>query len=103
MYILNKAFEWDTQKAASNDAKHRVSFLEAATVFADPDGLDGPDELHSGEETRYIRLGRSSTGRVLTVCYTPRVANNAETIRIISARSASRRERAAYESNAATD
>lgn len=34
-------FEWDVQKAIANFEKHGVSFEEAATIFADPDGLDG--------------------------------------------------------------
>ncbi|TMB40494.1 MAG: BrnT family toxin [Deltaproteobacteria bacterium] len=29
-------FTWDPQKAASNLKKHGVSFIEAASVFADP-------------------------------------------------------------------
>jgi hypothetical protein len=52
--------------------KHGVSFEEAATVFADPDALDGPDVKHSGREARFLRLGRSLTGRVLIVAYTIR-------------------------------
>jgi uncharacterized DUF497 family protein len=31
-------FEWDAQKAAANVAKHKVSFVEAATFFSDPLG-----------------------------------------------------------------
>ncbi|MBI2490769.1 MAG: BrnT family toxin [Candidatus Rokubacteria bacterium] len=72
-------FEWDARKAAANSAKHGVSFEEAGTVFGDPDALDGPDLRHSGEESRFLR--RHQDG---------------ESIRIISARRASRKERAAY-------
>ena len=89
-------FEWDATKAAANLAKHGVSFDEGATVFLDPDGLDGPDVPHSGEEARALRLGRSALGRVLMVAYTLRRSENVETIRVISARRASRKERAAY-------
>jgi uncharacterized DUF497 family protein len=49
-------------------------------------------------ESRFRRLGRSADGRVLVVAYTLRRSGNAEAIRIISARRASRRERAAYTS-----
>lgn len=90
-------FEWDARKAASNAAKHGVSFDDAVTVFLDPDGLDGPDVQHSGVESRFRRLGRAADGRVLVVAYTLRRSGNAEAIRIISARRASRRERAAYQ------
>jgi uncharacterized DUF497 family protein len=93
-------FEWDAKKAAANLAKHGVSFDESATVFADPEALDGPDVQHSGQEVRSLRLGRSVLGRVLMVAYTLRRSGNVEKIRIISARRASRKERAAYGSRA---
>ena len=89
-------FEWDTRKAAVNRAKHGVSFEEAGTVFGDPDALDGPDLRHSEEESRFLRLGRAATGRVLIVAYTIRRRDDGESIRIIRARRASRKERAAY-------
>ena len=89
-------FEWDVRKAAANSTKHGVSFEEAATVFGDPDALDGPDLHHSARESRFLRLGRAATGRVLIVAYTPRRQDDGENIRIISARRASRKERAAY-------
>ena len=89
-------FEWDHKKASANLVKHGVSFDDAATIFADANALDGPDLQHSTEETRFLRLGRSTLGRMLMVAYTLRRSANAETIRIISARRASRKERAAY-------
>jgi uncharacterized DUF497 family protein len=89
-------FEWDAGKAAHNVRKHGVSFEEAATVFADPDALDGPDLKHSDSEARFLRLGRSLANRVLIVAYTIRGSEDDEKIRIISARRASRTERAAY-------
>jgi uncharacterized DUF497 family protein len=92
-------FEWDTSKAGSNVRKHGVSFGEAMTVFADRDALDGPDVTHSAREARFLRLGRSSAGRVLMVAYTVRRSGDGEAIRIISARRASRKERTAYYAN----
>ncbi len=89
-------FEWDARKAAGNRIKHGVSFEEAATVFGDPDALDGPDVRHSEKESRFLRLGRAATGRLLIVAYTARRQDDGERIRIISARRASRKERAAY-------
>ena len=89
-------FEWDTRKASANQDKHGVSFEEAASVFGDPDALDGPDVGHAGQESRYLRLGRAATGGVLMVAYTRRRQGDGETIRIISARRASRKERAAH-------
>jgi hypothetical protein len=89
-------FEWDPRKAEVNAAKHRVTFDDAVTVFLDPEALDGPDLQHSSGESRFRRLGRSADGRVLMVAYTLRRSGDAEAIRIISARRASRRERTAY-------
>ena len=89
-------FEWDTRKAAANLRKHGVSFDEAATVFADPDALDGPDLNHSEHETRFLRLGKALADRVLMLAYTIRESGDAETIRIISARRASRKEQETY-------
>lgn len=94
-------FEWDVRKAAANLRKHSVSFDEAATVFADPDALDGLDLAHSENEARFLRLGNSLAARVLMVAYTVRGSGDAETIRIISARRASRKERAAYRPSSA--
>ena len=90
-------FSWDARKAATNHQKHGVAFEEAATVFADPDGLDWEDVEHSLREQRHRRIGRSVAGRVLLVVYTIRSASHGqESIRLISARQASKKERTAY-------
>lgn len=94
--IYSIAFEWDPDKASLNEAKHGVSFPEAATVFLDAGALDRPDTKHSQDEPRAVRLGRTATGLVLVVAYTRRSRLDGESIRIISARLASRLERAAY-------
>jgi len=86
-------FEWDPDKAARNLAKHRVSFQEAATVFADPLSMTYDDPDHSVVEQRYITVGVSGRGRVLIVAHTDRGQN----VRIISARKATRHERNQYE------
>lgn len=88
-------FEWDARKAASNEAKHGVTFREAATVFSDPLSLTIPDPAHSEHEQRWIILGRSAGGKMLVVAHTERGDN----LRLISARRASRRERKSYEEN----
>ena len=93
-------FEWNANKARANLAKHGVAFEEAATVFGDPDALDGPDLQHSAGEARFLRLGRSALGHIVIVAYTLRTSGDVETIRLISARRASRKERAAYGSPA---
>jgi uncharacterized DUF497 family protein len=90
-------FSWDPRKAIANFEKHRVSFEEAATIFADPEGLDWEDLTHAEHEIRYKRIGLSVERSVLLVVYTLRRSHDGkETIRIISARPASRKERKAY-------
>jgi uncharacterized DUF497 family protein len=95
--IYVNAFSWDAHKALGNLRKHGVSFEEAAAVFSDPEGLDWDDFEHSLSERRSTRLGFSFSGRILFVVYTVRrLKNDKETIRIISARQATRKERQAY-------
>ena len=90
-------FSWDSRKAAVNLKKHGVSFEEAASAFSDEAGLDWEDLGHSDEEDRRKRLATSETERVLLIVYTVRkLKSGKETIRIISARSASRKERNFY-------
>ena len=90
-------FSWDARKALGNLKKHGVSFEEAASVFSDPEALDWDDPEDSELEWRSKRVGASITGRILIVAYTlRRLKNGKETIRIISARQATRKERRAY-------
>ncbi|MBH0209231.1 MAG: BrnT family toxin [Nitrospira sp.] len=90
-------FAWDGKKASANVEKHGVAFEEAATIFVDANALDGDDPRHSASEHRRRRIGRSLSGRILFVVYTiRRRSHEKETIRIISARQASRKERQAY-------
>ncbi len=86
-------FEWDERKAQQNIQKHKVSFEEAVTVFADPLSLTILDPLHSEEEDRFVTMGMSLKGRLLVVVHTER----GDAVRIISARLATRRERRTYE------
>jgi len=88
-------FSGDARKALANLKKHGVSFEEAATVFADPNGLDYDEIEHSESELRSVRIGFSPIGRIVFV-YTRRVKYDKETIRNISARQATRKERPAY-------
>jgi uncharacterized protein len=85
-------FEWDAKKATENLRKHGIDFKEAKTVFNDPFAVTNPDPRFL--EERYIDIGISAQGKLLTVVYTERQAN----IRIISCRRATAVERQAYES-----
>lgn len=86
-------FEWDEKKARENEQKHGVNFEEAKTVFNDPFSITIFDPNHSNNEDRFIDLGISAHRRILIVVYTER----GETIRLISSREATRRERQSYE------
>lgn len=90
---MSLRFEWDTEKAAANLTKHGVSFEEGLTVFSDPLARIFDDEDHSIEQAREIIIGHSTQPRLLLVCSTARGAS----IRIFSARRATRRERQDYE------
>jgi uncharacterized DUF497 family protein len=86
-------FEWYPPKAQSNLRKHKVSFQEASTIFADKNLLEPPDREHSEEELRFIGIGRSDQDRLLFVNFTVR----RDKVRIISARQAQSWERSEYE------
>ncbi len=86
-------FEWDASKARVNLSKHAISFDEAKTVFDDPLYVDFYDPDHSDDEERYIIIGQSQQGRLLFVSY----AESRNRTRLISAREATRREKATYE------
>jgi len=87
-------FEWEPRKAASNRAKHKVSFEEAATAFEDEHALVIDDPEHSQSEDRFILLGMSRLPRVLVVVHCFREMD--QKIRIISARKATRHEQSQY-------
>ena len=87
-------FTWDPRKAAANRRKHGIDFAEAATAFGDPLSLTIPDPDHSDVEDRFLLVGRSAQQRLLVVVHVERAATQ---IRIISARPATRHERAQYE------
>jgi uncharacterized DUF497 family protein len=84
--------EFDPNKAAANRRKHGVSLEEAAGSLLDPLALVREDDSAEGE-ARFVLVGMSREGRLLTVCYTLR---HEETIRLISARKATGREEQQY-------
>ena len=85
-------FEWDDAKARANMRKHAISFAEAMSCFYDPRQVAFHDPDHSKDEERELPVGHSNKGRLLIVIYTIR----ADTIRIISARRATRQEAKVY-------
>ena len=92
-------FEWDPAKAARNLRKHQVSFQLAATVFQDQFMRSIPDEDHSDQEDRWITMGIARNGQLLAVSQTEASTDGDTTsVRIISARPASPKERRQDES-----
>ena len=86
-------FEWDEIKEEANFKKHKVSFEEGKTIFNDPFLFTFSDSEHSESEERYLNIGLSANGRILVLTHTERQG----TIRIISCRKATARERRFYE------
>lgn len=86
-------FVWDENKEKINIAKHGLDFSTAALVFRDQNRLEWFDEAHSDDEDRYITIGEiNGIAVVLMVVYTER----GNTIRLISARKATKHERKVY-------
>ena len=88
-------YEWDTVKNLGNIKKHKVSFEQAKIALEDPCRTCFYDEFHSLSEERYIVFGNAEK-RILFVNI---VWVDEDTIRIISARRANRKEMEAYEKN----
>jgi uncharacterized protein len=91
---MDLVFEWDLRKEQANLEKHRITFSEATSVFADSLARIFADEDHSGYEPREIIIGQSKAKRLLLVCFTEPEESR---VPIISARRATRREQHDYE------
>jgi uncharacterized protein len=84
------AYQWDREKATANLRKHGIDFADAVSLFSDDLAITVSDERFA--EERFITIGSDALGRVLVVVYTWR----GNEIRLISARKATRQERAQY-------
>ena len=93
IFMEELKFEWDENKNEINKAKHQLSFEEASTVFYDEFAVLFDDPEHSEDESRFLMLGYSQTAKLCIVshCY-----RNGDTIRLISARKATKSERQYY-------
>lgn len=85
-------FEWDAGNVDKSWERQQVSAVECEQVFFQRPVLIAPDSRHSRGEPRYAALGRTASGRLLTIVFTVRE----DRVRVISARPMSRRERRAY-------
>ena len=84
-------FQWDADKSASNEAKHGITFLQAAQIFRGVI-LKSLDTRRDYGEPRFIALG-AFDGEVLRVVFTERDGD----IRLISAWKAGRDDRKKYQ------
>ena len=90
------SFIWDDDKNQLNQNKHDgIDFDEAKTVFYDDQARVIFDPKHSSNEDRFIILGLSNKLRLLIVCHCYRELDS--TIRLISARKATKQEAETYE------
>ncbi len=85
-------FEWDDNKNKQNIAKHGICFTDACKIFSGIT-IDAIDDRYDYGEQRTISIGIVGGIAILTVVHTDRHG----TIRIISARQASKKERRLYE------
>ena len=88
-------FDWDTNKNKENIKKHKISFEEAKEVFYDDNAILFDDPNHSDSEERFLIIGRINSLNIYVVSHCYR--ENADIIRIISARKATKNERQTYE------
>ena len=91
-------FDWDPAKAASNIAKHSVSFDLAMLVFHDPLALSELDDTNNETELRWVTLGATGEGGLVLVVHThSELEGGRAAIRIISARRPTKREIKQYQ------
>jgi len=91
-------FQWDDEKDNKNQDKHSISFDDAKEIFMYPI-TEYVDNRQNYGEIRYIATGRNSVNFLMTVVYTFRNGK----IRIISARTANKKERKKYENSQQQD
>jgi uncharacterized protein len=97
MVIHSCHFSWFKDKALSNRQKHGLMFEAAAWVFLDPLASIRPDSGLSWEEERWVVLGMLQDKTLAVVVHVFTEVGDQSSVRIISARKATRRERVEYE------
>lgn len=86
-------FEWGKGNQNKNYLRHQVTDEECEEVFFDARKRIAKDELHSGQEDRFILIGQTKKQRILFIVFTIRK----DRIRVISARNLNKKERRLYE------
>ena len=93
---MNYYFNWDFNKAISNEKKHKITFERATSVFKDPNALTIFDLEHSNNDDRWITLGIDNRGILIVVIHNYTFKEKNSYIRIISARKATKNEFSKY-------
>lgn len=88
-----REFEWDEGNIDKSYLKHGITPNEAEEIFLDEELVVLDDVKHSQDEERFIAIGKTFTSKVLFVVFMMKK----EKIRIISARTANKKERRHYE------
>jgi hypothetical protein len=83
---------WDPVKAKINFEKHGVRLSDAEVALFDPFALTREDE-RSESEQRFVTIGTDAAGKIVVVAFTPR----SESLRVISSRKTTKKERTNYE------
>jgi uncharacterized DUF497 family protein len=91
---------WDANKHQRNLNRRRIGFVEASAALEDPDRVSWSDVQHSDGEDRYMTVGMTRRGRLALVVT---ALDEFGTIRSISVRRPTRRERHAYETREPLD
>jgi len=86
-------FEWDKYNTEKIFKKHRLVCKEIEEVFSNKPIYIFEDEKHSQIEQRYGLFGQTNSGKILSLVFTVR----GDKVRVITARSISKKERRAYE------
>ncbi len=84
-------FEWDENKRISNLDKHGLDFADAEIVFSDPNAFSGPDDRYNDD--RWQLVGKLIDTIIVLVAY---IEPDSETIRVISMRKTTSREKERY-------
>lgn len=90
-------FDWDDGNSAKSLKKHGVSREETEEVFRGGLYFSFPDHKHSIFEERFMALGQTASGKLITIAYTLRMKGGRILLRPISARPMHEKERALYE------
>ena len=92
-------FEWDQGNIDKSYQKHGITTKDTEEVFLDKGIQIKRDFKHHETEERFIAIGKNLESKILFIIFTIRYSK----IRIISARTANKKERRMYEEKTKTN